>query len=266
MTQPPVIDVAVVQMAASPGDVDGNIARLVDAIRQHGPTADLVVAPELATTGYDLELIGGRADDLAEPADGRTVTLLGQEAARAGATVVAGFLERDGDQLYDSLAIVTPDGDHTIYRKSHLYPAELPHFAAGDSLDTVITPVAKLGMLICFEHAFPDIATTLALAGAQILVIPSAVPNGFEYLLELRTRARAQDNQVFAIAANLTGNGFCGHSLVATPRGAVVASADSAETVIHAGIDLGAIETERSQEPALRLRRPALYHVPPTAS
>jgi predicted amidohydrolase len=107
-------------------------------------------------------------------------------------------------------------------------------------------------MMICFEHAFPDVATALALRGAQVLVIPSAVPFGYEHRLTLRTRARAQDNQVFAVGCNLAGDGFCGRSLVADPRGEVLAEAGTEETVLRAAI-------EREREPALRLRRPDLY-------
>ena len=76
---------------------------------------------------------------------------------------------------------------------------------AGTELVVAPTPAGRLGMMICFEHAFPDVATALALRGAQILVIPSAVPFGYEHLLTLRTRARAQDNQVFAVGSNLAG-------------------------------------------------------------
>ena len=121
------------------------------------------------------------------------------------------------------------------------------------------TPAGRLGPMLCFEHAFPEIATALALRGAEVLVIPSAVPIGFEHLLMLRTRARAQDNQVYAVACNMTGHGFCGGSLVADPRGDVLVSAGLGETVLLADLDLDAVRRERVQEPALRLRRPELY-------
>jgi predicted amidohydrolase len=121
------------------------------------------------------------------------------------------------------------------------------------------TAAGRLGLMICFEHAFPEIATALALAGAEVLAIPSAVPTGYEHLMVLRTRARAQDNQLFAVACNLTGGPFCGRSLIAGPDGAVLAAAGEDESVLRATIDLGAIERERRNEPALALRRPELY-------
>ena len=253
------VDVVVLQLAAEPGDVDRNVARLVASVREHGTSADLVVAPELFTVGYDLDLLAERGQELGEPADGPSIKQLVAACAEVDTTLVAGFLEREGSLLYDSVVTATPGGNVAVYRKTHLYPAELADFASGDALQTVPTPAGVLGPLLCFEHAFPEIATTLALAGAQMLVIPSAVPIGFEHLLTLRTRARAQDNQVFAIACNMTGHGFCGGSLVADPRGDVLASAGIEETVLFARLDLDAVQQERKQEPALRMRRPDLY-------
>lgn len=254
-----VVRVAVLQLAAEPGDVEGNVARLVAAVQRHGPAADLVVAPELATVGYDLESVAAHGHDLAEPVDGPSLRRVAAACVEVRTTVVVGFLEADAGALYDSLATIGPDGTTTVYRKTHLYPTETALFAAGDRLGTVQTPAGVLGPLLCFEHAFPEIATSLALAGAQILVIPSAVPHGFEHLLRLRTRARAQDNQIFALACNMAGNGFCGGSLTADPRGDVVVSAGEEQTVLEARLDLSAVGRERHEEPALRLRRPELY-------
>lgn len=253
------VRVAVLQTAATPGDVSGNVDRLVEMVEVYGPETDLVVAPELATTGYDLDLLGVRGPELAEPVDGPSVTRLRTVAAEAGTTLAVGLLERDGDRVYDSLLTLIPTGEVHAYRKSHLYPPELAVFAAGERLGVVRTPAGVLGPLVCFEHAFPEVATTLALAGAQILVIPSAVPFGYEHLLHLRTRARAQDNQVFAIGCNMAGNGFCGGSLVADARGEVVAEAGADPTVLVAELDLAAAREERGREPSLGMRRPDLY-------
>lgn len=253
------VEVVALQLAARPGEPDRNRARLAAAIRSLDRRADLIVGPELLNSGYDLARIDGRGRELGESLDGPTVELAAALAAETGATLVIGVLERDGETLYDSAVVVRPDGVLGRYRKTHLYPAERARFAAGDHLTTIPTPAGRLGPMICFDHAFPEIATALALADAQILVIPSAVPFGHEDLLSLRTRARAQDNQVFAVAANLVGGEFCGRSLIVGPRGEVLATAGVEETAIRASLDLGAIERERQREPALRLRRPELY-------
>ena len=247
------------QMAARPGDLGANVDRLAELVRKHADGAELVVAPELVTSGYDLDVLARQGRELAEPLDGPTAALVSELATETGATLVFGMLERDGDALYDTAVAAAPDGQLVPYRKSHLYPTESELFAAGTELVVAPTPAGRLGMMICFEHAFPDVATALALRGAQILVIPSAVPFGYEHLLTLRTRARAQDNQVFAVGCNLADNGFCGRSLVTDPRGEVLAEAGTEETVLRAELDLAAIEAEREREPALRLRQPDLY-------
>jgi predicted amidohydrolase len=249
----------VLQMAAHTGELSANVDRLAELVCRHADGAELVVAPELVTSGYDLDVLARRGRELAEPLDGPTAARVSELATETGATLVFGMLERDGDVLYDTAVVAAPDGQLVPYRKSHLYPTESELFAAGTELVVAPTPAGRLGMMICFEHAFPDVATALALRGAQILVIPSAVPFGYEHLLTLRTRARAQDNQVFAVGCNLAGNGFCGRSLVADPRGEVLAEAGTEETVVRAVLDLAAIEREREREPALRLRQPDLY-------
>lgn len=248
-----------IQMAPIFGDVAANLRHLQSLILEVADS-DLIVAPELANVGYDLERLANTGGDLAEPADGPTVQAIQGIAAQVDATVVVGFLERgtDGD-LYDSIVLTSRAGT-AIYRKTHLYPPETEVFTPGDRFVTTTTPEGStLGAMICFEHAFPEIATTLALDGGQIIVIPSAVPVGYEHLLELRTRARAQDNQVFVVASNLTGNEFIGGSLIVDPRGVVLASAGKEEGHISAVLDLQTIDRERSREPALRLRRPELY-------
>jgi predicted amidohydrolase len=248
------------QLAAAFGDVEGNRRQLVEAVGRLDGDVDLVVTPELYATGYDLAGLQRLGDRLAEPLDGPTVTVAAQLAAARDCTLVVGLLERGDDgALYDTAVVVRPDGSTVPYRKTHLYPSEDARFAAGDALFTVPTPAGRLGPLICFEHAFPEAATALALDGAQVLTIPSAVPDGYAHLLSVRTRARAQDNQVFVVACNVAGDGFCGRSLIVDPRGQVLAEAGAEPAILRATLDLGLIERERQREPALRLRRPELY-------
>lgn len=252
------ITVAALQLAARPGDVDTNLARLEAVLAALGPGTDLAVAPELYTTGYDLELLATEGVRLGEGANGPSVARLVAMAGRAGLTLVAGFLEAEDGELFDSVVAVGAGTEPTVYRKTHLYPPEQPLFAPGSELVVADSGAARLGMMICFEHAFPEIATTLALAGSDLLVIPSAVPRGYEHVLSLRTRARAQDNQLFAIGANMSAP-FCGRSLIVDPRGNVVAEAGTGEETIVAVLDLEAAAAERAREPALDLRRPELY-------
>jgi predicted amidohydrolase len=254
------VEVAVVQHARPVGDAAANREHLARLVESHADV-DLVVFPELHVTGYDLDALAARGSELAEhPKTGETASLVGRLSTRHRLTIVVGFLERGaGGALHNSVLIAAPGRPPARYRKSHLYPAELPVFAAGHDLPVVATPAGVLGPQICFEHAFPAISTTQALAGAEVLVIPSAVGDDHEHLIEVRTRARAQDNQVFAIAANSNSPGFCGHSMVVDPRGRVLVAAGHADTVLRASLDLSEIAAERQREPSLRMMRPDLY-------
>jgi predicted amidohydrolase len=261
----PAVRVAVAQTAPVVGDVAANLADAERHIAALAGRADLVVFPELFTTGY--RLAGLDHAYLADPLPGGpSIARLSRAAAAAKLAVSGTLLESAGPALYDTAILIGPDGALVgCYRKSHLYPAERAYFAPGQEL-TVLSLGADLrvGMAICFEHAFPEIFTELALSGANLVAIPSAVPVGYEHLLELRTRARAQDNQLFVAAANLVGDDgqsrWCGGSLIIDPRGDVLAAAGSdGPAVIVATVELDRIAAERASEPALVNRRPELY-------
>lgn len=255
--------VAVAQTAPRVGEVDANLDEIERIISDLAGGADLVVFPELFTTGYRREGMDHAA--LAEPIpDGPSIRRIGDAAARAWISVVGTVLESDAGLVYDTAIVVGPDGRlEGRYRKSHLYPAERAYFASGDALEVVELDSWRVGLAICFEHAFPEIFAELALDGAELIAIPSAVPVGYEYLLDLRTRARAQDNQIFVAAANLVGfdgvTDWCGASMIVGPRGDVLAAAEREATVIVAELDPQRVDAERRQEPVLENRRPDLY-------
>lgn len=254
------IRAAALQMTSVFGEVDSNRRRLLDLLDSIPPGVDLVVSPELVVTGYDLDGFDRSARYLAEPVEGPTIEAVQRIAELRRMVVVVGLLERGEDgQIYDTAVVVNPSTPPFRYRKTHLYPPETSRFCAGDRLEVFESVAGPIGVMICFEHAFPEIATTLALKGAGVITVPSAVPRGFEHLLTLRTRARAQDNQLFVVAANLVGQGFCGVSLIVGPDGRILAQADENETVIVADCDLTLIDKERRQEPALSMRRKDLY-------
>lgn len=260
----PRLTVAVAQTSPQLGEVETNLRQAEEIVASLAGHVDLVVFPELFTTGYDLEHLELRR--LAERLpSGPTTRRLGRAAAEARLAIIGSIVEEDAGRLYDTAIVIDRRGELAgRYRKSHLYPAERDHFAAGSELEVVDVDGLRLGLAICFEHAFPEIFAELALAGAQLVAIPSAVPRGFEYLLELRSRARAQDNQLFVAASNLAGNDgrttWCGGSLIVDPRGDVLARAGSdEERIIVAAIDLSLIERERAQEPIWANRRPRLY-------
>jgi predicted amidohydrolase len=203
-----------------------------------GGKADVVCFPELFTTGYNLDVLGDALFDLAEPVpDGETTRRLADVARRFDLAIVAGLVEQSPSVtglLYDTVVLINRRGEFVgRHRKSHL-------------------------------SAFPPIFSTLALRGAQVVFNPSAVPVGFDYLQDLRTRARAQDNQFFVAAVNHVGDEgnvtYCGRSQVADPRGEVVAMAsDCTAEALVVELDLSLIRDQRLQEPVFRGFRPGLY-------
>ena len=261
------INVAVIQMDCVLKDKDANLTKAGQFIDQLDDQVDIVCFPEFFTTGYSLDLIGDDFYHLAESIPGPTTELMGQLARERNLAIVGTIVEKDaqkGGVLYDTTFFLDANG-YLLgkYRKSHLYPTEHRYFRNGDHLPVVDYDRFKAGAAICFDHAFPQVFSILALQGAEIVFIPSVVPKGFEYLLELRTCARAQDNQFFTVAVNRVGqeggSTYCGNSLVVNPRGEVIARASDQEQVLVAALDLGMILKERMQEPVLRSLRPELY-------
>lgn len=262
------LSIGLIQMNCQLGNKEANLERAKELLTQLKDQADITCLPEMFNTGYNRDGLGDSIHELAEAVPGETTDQLGNLARQLNMAIVAGVIERGksgGDLIYDSVVLIDREGDLIgKYRKSHLYPDENRYFSPGDDLAVFELEDAQVGVAICFEHAFPQIFATLALGGAQVVFNPSAVPVGFGYLQDLRTRARAQDNQIFVVAANHVGREgdavYCGRSQVADPRGDVVVMApDDEEAALAVELHLGLIQEQRDQEPIFRNFRPELY-------
>lgn len=244
--------IAILQMEAVAGDVGANLAR-IDAAAGEAVAggADLLVAPELALTGYGA---GDAIRSLAEPVDGPQVKQLQVMAQRHGLAVVAGFAERAGGTLYNSLVMVEAGERPQVYRKTHLY-ADYEH-----SLFTSGKPSAALrsfrgltlGFLICYDVEFPENVRRLAKVGAELILVPTALPQG-PYAAFIATQVvpvRAFENQVFVVYANHAGRdanfAYAGLSCAAAPDGRRLAAAtDDRPALLFAEINPGAYEDSR---------------------
>jgi predicted amidohydrolase len=262
------LNVALIQMDCVLKDKEANLERANEYIDQLDDGVHAACFPELFTTGYNLDLIGDDFFRLAESIPGPTTESMAQQARKHNLAIVGTIVERDQERegvLFDTTFFLDADGQLLgKYRKSHLYPTEHRYFRSGNHLPVFDLGGIRAGAAVCFDHAFPQIFSILAFKGAEIVFIPSAVPVGYEYLLDLRTRARAQDNQIFTVAVNRVGQEgevtYCGRSHVVNPRGEVIARATSTKgEALVAEIDLGLILKERMQEPTLRSMRPELY-------
>ena len=153
------------ELAPIAGNFDANVAAIETAIvNAVGSGVELLVLPELATSGYYLTTSEAKACAV-EKNSGvfhRWGALLPREAV-----VVVGFVESEGDAVYNSVAVITANGPIAVYRKTHLWDSELDLFRAGSETAPVVdTPVGRLGILICYDLEFPEMPRSLALRGA----------------------------------------------------------------------------------------------------
>lgn len=250
------------------------IERILDDARAQG--AGLVVLPEAALGGY-VESLHGDDCDPPPPLDADGPELM-RVAEMAGDLVVCvGFCEDGGDGIrHNAAACVSGDGLLGLHRKVHLPLREDRFTTPGEHLCAFDTPVGRIGMLICYDKAFPEAARTLALDGAQVLAFLSAWPcsatNAAARLqddrqwrrAELWDRARAAENSMIVASANQTGTfgslRFVGGARVVEPGGDVAAHTGTEPGIALAHFDVdAALERARRALSPIRDLRPDLY-------
>lgn len=205
---------------------------------------DLLALPELAFTGYN---IFERLDDLAEAIDGPIVTEVARLASEYNLHLLFGLAKRRlSGGLSNSAILIDDNGKHlATYDKRYLWDRENQFFAAGKKSCVIDTRFGKLGLMICYDNEFPEVARELAQAGAQIILSPTAnmLPNAERQVLQIR--ARAMDNQCFVACINRSGvEGtlhYCGNSVVAGPDGEVLGRLGLAAGTVIVDIDLARI-------------------------
>jgi len=194
--------IGIVQSSPVFGEVEGNLTGCFDLMSPH--TADLWVLPELFATGYQF-LSPDESRELAELVpDGVTTQTLIAYAVRNECSIVAGLPELDGDDVYNAAVLVGPDGFLARYRKIHLFYEEKINFTPGDLPFPVIDiGIATIGMMVCFDHLFPESARSLALQGADVIAHPAnlVLPD----LAQRTMSIRALENGVYTATANRVG-------------------------------------------------------------
>jgi predicted amidohydrolase len=259
-------------------DLEAGFARVKEIIadaRERG--VGLLVLPEATLGGY-LASLDGTAD--APP----PLSVHGPEikrlAALAGDMVVtAGYCEDGGDTIYNSAVCVTGDGVLGNHRKVHQPLNEGASYGAGHGFAAFDTPVGRLGMMICYDKAFPESARALALDGAQIVACMSAWPGSrtdpapdlsrdrWKRRFDLFDRAAALQNQIVWVSANQTGAfgtlRFVGSAKIVEPGGEVIADTGIADGMAVAELDVAdVLRLARRSMGHLRDRRPDAYGLP----
>ncbi|GAA2625947.1 carbon-nitrogen hydrolase family protein [Paractinoplanes durhamensis] len=273
---------SVVRMAAVAApfdrDLEGDFARIADLIGEaRAQGVHLLALPEACLGGYLAHLDGGADEPPALRVDGPEIARL---AALAGDMVVcAGYCEADGDRRYNSVVAVHDGRVLGNHRKVHQPLRENASYDSGDSFAAFDTPVGRLGLMICYDKAFPESARALALDGAEIIVVVSAWPGSrtnapadladdrWTRRFDLFDRARALENQVVWLSANQSGTfgsmRFVGSAKIVDPGGDVLATTGTVAGMAVAEVDVTeALTTARRSMGHLRDRRPDAYKVP----
>lgn len=251
--------IAALQMQSVTSDVQANLARIERTATEAAKGgAELLITPELCLPGYGA---GDAITALAEPANGVQVKTLQAISMATGIAIIAGFAERDGADVYNSAAFVNGSAQPSIYRKSHLY---------GDYERSLFKPARpanclvelgglKLGTLICYDVEFPENVRRLALGGADIVLVPTALPAGPSgtFIATHMIQVRAFENQIFVAYVNhAAADGrftFAGLSRIAAPDGRLIAACDDdTEQLVFADIDPAAFAASINGNPYLK--------------
>jgi N-carbamoylputrescine amidase len=253
------IGVACIQWEPRIGEKEVNLARSLALIEEAaGKGAKLIVLPELCNSGY-VFVSRQEAFGVAEPVPGGPTTKAWAEAARRhDAVIVAGICERAGDALYNSAAIVGPDGFIGTYRKVHLWGAENLFFEPGDlGIQVWKTAFGRMSVAICYDGWFPETYRLAALQGADILCIPTNwvpmpdQPAGMMAMANILAMGGAHCNSMYVAAADRVGvergQPFLGRSLIVSHTGLLLAGPASpdGEEILHAEVNLSDARRKR---------------------
>jgi len=261
--------IALCQLVSSPRKPENLDAarRALQEAKRRG--ADVALLPEVFMA-YHPPNDPVTAAEVAEPVDGPFVAGLAAEARAQRLYVGCGISETaPGERVraFNTTILLGPDGDLLLrYRKTHLYDAfgyrESDRTVPGDEPPGVVrTPLGTFGLLVCYEVRFPELARTVALAGADVLLLPAAwVAGGLkEFHWTTLVAARAIENTMYVAAADQVGNIFAGRSRLVDPMGVTLVDGGEDPGVIVGDVDLERIARVREKLPALRHRREELY-------
>ena len=267
--------VAGIQMDVTLGQPEVNLSAMLAKLKEAAAAgATLAVFPECALTGYCFDSVA-EAMPFAQTLPGSATERFANACRELGVFAVFGLLEKEGEQLFNAVALVGPSGLVGTYRKVHL-----PHLGIDMKTSYGDRPFAvfeiagvKVGMLICYDAAFPEASRSLALLGADLIVLPTNWPPGAECVAEHTLNTRAMENAVYFMAVNRVGRErgfqFIGRSRICGPSGCTLASTESTEaTILYADIDPAQSRNKRvTRVPGkhaidrLADRRPEMYSV-----
>lgn len=254
------------------GNSENNLIKMSEFVSKIASQqkVDLIIFPELTTSGCEL---GVKFTELAQRVPGPAINLMAQRAADAGVYIAFGLATKEKVEsiLFNSAALVGPEGELLgSYNKVHLRGEERMAFREGFKIPVIETEIGKIGLLLGWDLAFPEVARSLALEGAELLCVMANWETTQMDEWKTYVRARAYENAMFVAAANRVGEditmNFGGESLIVGPRGQVFASIEpdaetkkSAEGFCVARIDLDEVRKYREEFQTLQSRQPTVY-------
>lgn len=265
---------ALIQLAVSASKSDNLIraSRLVKEAASKG--ANIVALPECFNSPYGTSYF----PEYAESIPGPSTDSLVKSAKENGIFLIGGSIpEKDGDKIYNTCTVFNPNGEMIAkHRKVHLFDIDVPGkirfqesetLSPGNTFTVFDTPLCKIGIGICYDIRFAEMAQIYAKKGCQLLIYPGAfnMTTGPAHW-ELLQRARAVDNQLFVAAVSPARDESAsyvawGHSTVVSPWGEVIATTEHGESIVYADIDLSLVEQTRNQIPITVQKRNDIYAI-----
>jgi len=260
---------AIVQFKASTNK-ETNLKKILNYISKAAQNkATLVAFPEFMMFYTDSSQTPKQLASLAETISGNFVTTIANTAKENHIQVIGSFYEKSTkkNRVYDTSFVIDKSGKViSTYRKIHLYDAlgfrESDKMISGSKIaKPVKTSVGKVGLMICYDLRFPEMSRSLAVAGSEVLVVPSAWVKGDmkeEHWLTIN-KTRAIENGCYVIAPDQVGNIYCGRSIVVDPYGKILLDMKKRQGIGYVNIDLKKIKQVRKVLPLLKNRRTDVY-------
>lgn len=250
--------IALFQNDSVTGNPEAQLQALDGALREAAEAgADLLITPELFLCGYN---IGDQVPQFAEAQDGPSLQKAAALAKTHKVACLLAYAERDGAEIYNSACLLAADGSMlTNFRKLHLSgPYEKAQFVPGDEVVTAKINGITVAPLICYDVEIPEAVRAASRAGADLVMVPTALREQYSHLTETMIPTRAFENGVYVAYVNHAGAegkfAYCGLSRLAGPRGKV-SSAGSEAGVHICTLDTEEIEKARAELPYLKEAR-----------
>ena len=268
------VTIAIAQMKPLLGEPEENLVKMSEMIGKIASQqkVDLIVVPELITSGNEL---GVRFTEIAQRIPGPTSNLIAQRANDYGIFVSFGMVSKEKVEsvLYNSAVLVGPDGELIeVYNKVHLRGEERMAFREGYKIPVAETEIGNIGMMLGYDLAFPEVARSLSLEGADIICAMGNWEAAEIDEWKTYMRARAYENSVYIVGANRVGEDvtltFGGESMIIGPRGEIFASmsdktddetGEPLEGFAIAKVDLDDVRKNREEYQFIQTRQPASY-------